>query len=380
MYTISNSEIMINTVYREEGKYCSFPHMVKYEDRIICVFRRASHFSVMSAMEGKHTHHDPDSEICQIESYDNGESWDQESFKVIYKSEFGVNDPSLTVLKNGSILLRFVALKIEKTEDIEEFPKKIFSHRSEHGLVTEVVNNLLLISSDGGKTWKDHGEIKSSITGPSCSRDPLIQLSDGSLLASVYTGAPQRSDISWVLRSFDNGKTWGEETVLGIDRKGQYSQLQGINYNETSLLDMGSGEIYALIRGDESFHTDNEFMPVGGIGKLYISRSLDSGLCWTRPIDTGIFGQPGQIILLQSGEILCTYGYRKTPFGVRAIISKDNGTSWELENEIIIEEGFNSWDCGYPFTLELQDGSILTAYYANEPTGERTIKSKIWKL
>jgi len=366
-------------VYKEEGKYCSFPHIEKINNKLIAVFRRASNFSVKAALKGVHTHHDPDSEICSIESYDNGETWDQSTFQVIYKSEFGVNDPSLTLLSDGSILLRFVALKITKTSNLKYFPKKIFSHRAEHGLVTEVVNNLLLISKDDGKTWSNHSEINCEEIGPSCSRDPLIELEDGSLIAPVYTGAPQRSDISWSLRSFDKGLTWGCPTIIGIDKNGKYSERHGINYNETSLLSLGNGELLALIRGDETFHTKDEFMPVGGMGKLHLSRSLNGGMNWSAPIDTNIFGQPGQILSLADGKFLCTYGYRKSPFGVRAAISMDNAISWDIKNEIIISEGYKSWDCGYPFTLAL-DNKFLTIFYANDEKGNRFITSKLWSL
>ena len=367
-------------VYKEDGKYCSFPHVVKVKNKLIAVFRRASNFSVKAAIKGIHTHHDPDSEICTIESYDDGLSWDQTSFKIVYKSSYGVNDPSITVLSNGDLLLRFVALKITKTSDLTYFPKKIFSHRAEHGLVSEVVNNLLLISADDGNTWKDYAEIKSDKIGPSCSRDPLIELEDGSLLAPVYTGAPQRSDISWCVRSFDKGISWGEPTIIGIDPSGKYSERHAKNFNETSLLYLENGEVLALIRCDETFHTTNEFMPVGGMGKLYLSRSLNSGMNWSEPQDTGIFGQPGHIMKLKSGRFICTYGYRKAPFGIRAVISHDNATTWDHKNEIVISEGYQSWDCGYPFSLMLDETTVLTIYYANDEIGNRYIKSTIWNV
>lgn len=367
-------------VYKEKGRYCSFPHIVKVENKLLAVFRRASNFSVQAAIRGVHTHHDPDSEICSIESYDDGLSWNKDSFKVVYKSSYGVNDPSISVLRNGELLLRFVALKITKTSELKDFPKKIFSHRAEHGLISEVVNNILLISSDNGINWKNYSEIKCDKTGPSCSRDPLIELEDGSLIAPVYTGAPQRSDISWSLRSFDKGITWGEPTIIAIDPEGKYSERHAKNFNETSLLNMGNGEILALIRCDETFHTTDEFMPVGGMGKLYLSRSLNGGMNWSKPLDTGIFGQPGHIMALGSGKFLCTYGYRKSPFGIRAVISYDNAITWDHENEIVVSEGYKSWDCGYPFSIMLGTDRVLTIYYANDEEGNRYIKSTIWNL
>ncbi len=371
---------LMGIIYREKNRYCSFPHIVNVDGKLIAVFRRASKFSVEAALNGVHTHHDPDSEICMIESYDNGDSWDIDTFKIIYKSEYGVNDPSITLLSNGDLILRFVALKISHSENFKKTNKFLFSHRSEHELVAEVVNNLALISKNNGKDWEELGELKCDEIGPSCSRDPIVQLDDGSLVAPVYTGAPQRSDISWLIRSFDNGVTWCSPTVIAIDQAGEFSQMQGINFNETSVISNGNGDLIALIRGDEAFVTEDQFMPVGGIGKLYISRSLDGGLCWSKPADTGIFGQPGQIQKLKDNSgYLITFGYRKKPFGVRALVL-DLDFKRISDKDFIIEEGFPSWDCGYPFSLEIENNLIITVYYANEESGERFIKYKKWKL
>ena len=54
-------------------------------------------------------------------------------------------------------------------------------------------------------------------------------------------------------------------------------------------------------------------------------------------------------------------GYRREPYGERAMISRDGGASWEYDY-ILRDDGPDS-DLGYPSSVELADGSILTAYY-----------------
>ena len=367
-------------IWKEKDRYCSFPHIIKLPNgNLMTTFRKASKFSSDSAKKGVATHHDPDSSIEIIESTDSGETWDKSTRRTAYKSNYGVNDPSLTLLSNGKLLLRFVALNIE--DDYNKIEnRKIFSHRSEHGLVTNVLGNLILESTDMGKTWDELSMANSDIIGPSCSRDPIIELPDQSLLLPVYTGAPQRTDISWVIRSFDGGKTWIEPIRIMSDENGRFSQLHGINYNETSLLYLGNGEILAMVRSDEAFHTENEFMPVGGIGKINAAKSFDSGLCWTKPKDVGIWGQPGSVIKLKSGKLLCTYGYRKKPFGIRACISRNNGSDWDIDNEIIIRDDSPTWDCGYPFSVELNDNEIYTVYYIVDDEGTRFVSGTKWTL
>ena len=158
-----------------------------------------------------------------------------------------------------------------------------------------------------------------------------------------------------------------------------YSQLHGINYNETSLLYNGKGSVYALIRGDQAFYTNtNDFMPVGGCGNLYICKSLDGGLCWSKPANTGLFGQPGSLLRTSRGLLMATYGCRKSPFSVKVALSADEGLTWYLDMPVTSE--ITSWDCGYPFTLELENDYFITVFYKANAAGLRGIYSVEWKL
>lgn len=366
-------------IYKEKEHYCCFPHIARISDgSLAIVFRRAGKFSAEAALRGQTTHHDMDSSIEAIFSFDEAETWPRESRKTIYKSSYGVNDPSLTCLSDGSMLVRFVALEVVPSLRWGGRLDKIFAHRVDHGLVTMIVGNVLMLSTDCGKTWKTLGMLKAGELTRSVSRDPLIEMPDGSLLASVYEGAPQRCDRSWLLRSFDKGKTWHEPVILMADERWSGSQLQGVNFNETSLVHLGNGEVFAMVRGDTSFHIENEFVPVGGVGELYSARSYDAGLSWTLPQKTGIWGQPGSVLLLSNGDLLCTYGYRRKPYGVRCVVSKDKGRTWDLSREYVIRDDGTTWDLGYPFSIELKNGNIFSTYYFVDEVGTRYIAGTTW--
>ena len=364
-------------IYSQKSTYCSFPHILKSDDGLHVFFRRAGSRSYHAAIADLATHHDPDSEILEIRSHDNGETWSKPS--VAYQSSYGVNDPAATLLPDGSILLRFVALRIEKSSEYIDNGKKIFSHRPEHGLVTQVHGNVYLRRYRHSSTWEHVGDDSCLSIGPVCSRDPVVILEDNSLMAPVYCGAPQRCDESYVIRSYDNGLTWGLPSLVATDTKGGMSQLHGINYNETSLLNNGNGSLYALIRGDTSFHTtDQHFMPVGGCGYLYISRTTDSGLSWTRPENTGLYGQPGAIMRLSTGGLLATYGCRKRPFSISVAFSDDEAKTWHTI--MPISEEIQSWDCGYPFTIETSPMTFITVFYKADANGLRGIYQVNWKM
>ncbi len=368
-------------IWKETDRYCSFPHIVRMPGGTLAVaFRRASKFSADAAKAGVATHHDPESSIELIESADEGMTWPAETLRTIYRSpSYGVNDPSLTVLRDGTLACRVVALDIRPSRGATP-TGRLFSHRVEHGLVTTVVGNVVLRSTDGARSWTEVGIGGTDETGPSCSRDPLLEMPDGSWLMPVYSGAPQRSDISWVIRSFDEGRSWCEAIRIASDESGRFSQLQGVNYNETSLLHLGNGEMLAMVRADAAFHTDDQFMPVGGVGSLFTARSYDGGLSWSAPMNTGIFGQPGSLAALSDGRLLVTYGCRRSPYGVRCCISRDRGATWDVANEIIIRDDAPTWDCGYPFTIELAPGRLFTVYYLADAAGTRYVAGTHWTL
>ena len=74
-------------------------------------------------------------------------------------------------------------------------------------------------------------------------------------------------------------------------------------------------------------------------------------------------GVPSHLVELESGSILCTYGYRRPPFGIKACFSHDGGATWDVDNEVVIRDDGMHLDLGYPASIQLVDGRILSVYY-----------------
>ena len=104
-----------------------------------------------------------------------------------------------------------------------------------------------------------------------------------------------------------------------------------------------------------------------------------------------MWGNPGDLIKLSDGRILCTYGYRRDPMGVRACLSGDDGRSWDIEHEVIIRDDGGTvcslWsppraeggaDVGYPISLERSDGLVLTVYYITLKDGITHSAATVW--
>ncbi|MBQ0126314.1 MAG: exo-alpha-sialidase [Clostridiales bacterium] len=112
---------------------------------------------------------------------------------------------------------------------------------------------------------------------------------------------------------------------------------------------------------------------------VYTCYSTDGGRSFSSPlplIDKEA-GSPPHILVHSSGDVVITYARRKDDFGIRAVISHDGGNTFG--EETVITRGAPSPDLGYPSSVELSDGNILTVYY--EKGGDHAeIKQVIWKI
>ncbi len=72
--------------------------------------------------------------------------------------------------------------------------------------------------------------------------------------------------------------------------------------------------------------------------------------------------------------LILTYGYRQAPFGQRVALSRDDGMTWD-HDWIFRDDGLDD-DLGYPSTVELGDGSLVSVYYQKAAAGEKC--SLLW--
>jgi hypothetical protein len=75
---------------------------------------------------------------------------------------------------------------------------------------------------------------------------------------------------------------------------------------------------------------------------------------------TGPSQHPGHFTRLKDGHVLLTYGNRLNPRGVDVRFSDDEGMTWSEPVRVLDFQG----DGGYPSSVQLPDGQVLTAYYA----------------
>ena len=107
--------------------------------------------------------------------------------------------------------------------------------------------------------------------------------------------------------------------------------------------------------------------------------SFDGGKTFTEPHCLVTHGSPPHLMRHSSGVLICSYGYRQEPYGQRVMFSYDNGETWETD--YILRDDGPDGDLGYPATVELNDGSLLTVYYQKPEGKDNTvIMQSIWRL
>ena len=115
---------------------------------------------------------------------------------------------------------------------------------------------------------------------------------------------------------------------------------------------------------------------------LYQSESDDGGKTWSKPhrLIHPQGGAPSHMMMNSSGVLSASYSNRLIGKpGIRLMFSTDGGESWDTDH-ILFESDYGD-DLGYPATVELADGSLLTVFYAH--TGEEgpaVIWQQKWKL
>ncbi len=107
--------------------------------------------------------------------------------------------------------------------------------------------------------------------------------------------------------------------------------------------------------------------------------SRDGGKSWTEPHEIGVWGHPSHLRRLADGRLLMSYSHGRLPLGEHVRVSDDCGKSWSEPINIGPNDGFG--DFGYPSTVQLSDGSLVSVWYETPAPEENTIvKMARWVL
>ena len=236
----------------------------------------------------------------------------------------------------------------------------------ESGTADRFVGSTYAVSEDGGYTF---GPVRfAPITAP---HGPG-RLNDGTLL---YVGRRFSSDDS-----FDDGSSPYVE-CWRFDSRDQWvkvSEIRNVS-DEYGLLSSCEPHCAQLPDGKILAHIRVQRYGEHPVFTTYQTESVDGGRTFStpRPILGPLGGAPSHLLVHSSGTVIASYGYREAPYGIRVMLSRDGGVSWD--RDLILDADGESGDLGYPATVERADASLLTVFYENKG-GRAVIMQKIWRL
>jgi len=328
------------------------------------VVRRRNGELWLSWSGGRESHVCPFGQVQAMTSRDEGTTWTWP--RVLLDSATDDRDSGVLETAQGALLVTtFTSLayeahlekKITYTDWTPEgwgtkamSPEQWSKWNAVHARLTEAERKTdqgewIIRSTDGGRSWSTRiPTIVNSPHGP-------IQLADGRLL---YAGKQLWTDSRkvGVCESKDDGLTWQWLADIPI-REGDKNA-----YHELHAVEAANGTIIAQIRNHNEVNKHWTLQ----------TESSDGGNTWSVP-HAVCYGLPSHLLRLRDDRLVMTYGYRRSPFGNRARLSLDHGKSWS--DEVTLSEDGTSGDLGYPSTVELADGTLLTVWY--EATRDRKL-------
>jgi len=123
--------------------------------------------------------------------------------------------------------------------------------------------------------------------------------------------------------------------------------------------------------------------------RMMLWKSTDDGRTWRRHIDGGRFGTYGEMyprfLRLADGRLLLTFTVRSNstdgyPLGLRAIISPDDGASWDFEHDRIVigDRNHGASGGGFGNTIQLEDGTLVSVYSFRGEDDQTHVEAVRW--
>jgi hypothetical protein len=312
---------------------------------------------------GRETHVCPFGRVELIRSRDGGRTWSWP--EVLMDSPIDDRDAGVLETPSGSLLVTtFTSLAYESVLKSASGwdPQKLarwqaVNLRSTPEQRQALLGTWMLRSTDGGMTWSAPFRVPvNSPHGP-------VAVSGGRL---IYAGKQlwQPGQKVGVCESVDDGRSW--RWLADIPSRPGDTVVE---YHELHAVEAADGRIIVHIRNHNPQNA----------GETLQTESADGGKSFATPHPIGVWGLPSHLLRLRDGRLLMSYGYRRAPFGNQARISSDHGRTWSAP--MVISDDGAGGDLGYPATVELPDGQLLTVWYEALKSSPRAVlRQARWQI
>ena len=349
-------------VYRREDEFCSWPFTSGFwenaEGTLIANFTSRT----VSYNSGDAIRHDvlgqnsSNPKTVTVRSRDRGKTWD------------GAN-PQINMMAGpggGGGPAAMAEMPAAFAERVDYLDRNVLvSSGSAGGFATSGARGTVRISRDGGRNWGPTVLLPLDGLPSTTGVQSALVRPDGRCLLFLFSVEKDNSNRRpLVYASTNEGREFHFISYI-VPKADPWGQADG-DYTDPSVAFIGhrwfyprgymlpSGRILCTVRCQRD--------PTGVMwSEVYYSD--DGGETWGFLSRINDYGAPCNLVLMPDGRIVCVYGYRLMPSGIRATVSEDGGKSWGPE--IIVRDDGGSWDLGYPNSWYAGDGQIGTLYYFN---------------
>jgi hypothetical protein len=317
-------------------------------------------------------------------SRDGGKTWSRRE----PRPDVAGREFSLSRLSDGTLLMPCHFLKQDSQNSVGHTYSKLFR------------------SVDSGRTWNEtrigpDGFPPRALTNTD--RD-VIEIPDPrdpkKLLAylgiSLAGAVPESAKHVFFWRSRDGGLTW-DKTLH--PETGGWDDYDGF-FGQSATHRTNSGKLLHVVRVDRR----GKYWEIPGRtlkgeagdqgDRMMIWESTDSGRTWKSHGKAGTFGTYGEMyprfLTLKDGRLLLTFTVRSNAtdghaLGLRAIVSNDNGETWDFKHDRLIVDDQNqppdrSSGGGYGNTVQLADGKLVSVYSYRGQDGKTHVEAVRWEL
>lgn len=220
-------------------------------------------------------------------------------------------------------------------------------------------------------------------TGIAARSDYVVLGPRSCLLMVTANKADGKEGHVMAVKTEDGGKSWRLACFLGPEPE------IGFQIMPASVI-LPSGSILTATRSTGPADLEMVSGATGGGGNtpgraawVDLWRSDDEGESFEKvctPVAPSRSGNPPTLTLLPDGRLVLVVGWRLPPYGIRALVSANEGKTWS--DWILLREDAGTGDIGYPRTVLLPSGQLVTSYYyadeAEGPRAERYIGCTVW--
>jgi hypothetical protein len=313
-----------------------------------------------------------DGHVCLFASSDEGRTWEERYDGCGRATWDGVpgEEKTLLIAEVAPGELTGATLWVDRSG-----PYRPFVHPRAQGLLPTRICHLT--SRDGGRTWTDRRAVDTRAHPGASPTGPLLRLGPSGVLAQPYEHWKEYDDPSpgrpaALLRlSFDGGATWPAFATVARDPANAR-----FYWDQRLAVHPDTGRLVAM------FWTHDA--AAGRDLDVHIAWGSPDGQRWTAPSGTGLPGQHCQPVPLGGDRLVALYARRRDRPGVRAVLSRDFGRTWDLAGDLAIYESgagaesgasgrreigeywddMVAWRFGHPRGVLLPSGEVFAVYYA----------------